>query len=322
MRATANRCSATLASCSMTPRSACVFAWIRGRWTLTATIVPSCSVARWTWAVDAAANGSCSKVAYSTSGSEPSSFVTMACDVVPGERSGFALELGELVDPGRAAGRRSGWPSSGRSSRRSGPSCWSIAPDPFRSGGAAERVLLAQDHAREPAPDRTERRIRAGAMSRRSSRSCCRPAAGAGSRGSRCAGASAATPGSVHIAAIALRVQVRSVEAQGRVGKRWRGACTAPAATMTQRMVGWATVAILIGAMIEVIQMAMALMITTNKPIVENRSRPVRATRTGRANRLTRTRTAAQVRKPMSAGPAEGGDRRATPSRTGTAGGP
>ena len=41
----------------MTPRSAWVLARIRGRWTLTATSVPSSSVARWTWAVEAAANG-------------------------------------------------------------------------------------------------------------------------------------------------------------------------------------------------------------------------------------------------------------------------
>ena len=48
-----------------------------------------------------------------------------------------------------------------------------------------------------------------------------------------------------------------------------------PAATMIHRTVGSATVAILIGAMTEVIQMAIALMITTKKPIVENSSRPV-----------------------------------------------
>ena len=57
----------------MTPRSALVLATICGRWTLTATSVPSWSVARWTWAVDAAANGSCSIVANSSSGGRPSS---------------------------------------------------------------------------------------------------------------------------------------------------------------------------------------------------------------------------------------------------------
>ena len=72
-RASANRCSAVFASSCMTPRSAFVFATIRGRWTLTATSVPSASVARWTWAVDAAANGCSSIVANSSSGGRPSS---------------------------------------------------------------------------------------------------------------------------------------------------------------------------------------------------------------------------------------------------------
>ncbi len=71
------------------------------------------------------------------------------------------------------------------------------------------------------------------------------------------------------------------------------------APTMIHRNTGSATMPILIGAMIEVIQIAMALMITTNRPSVVNSSRPNRATRTGRANRLTRTRTAAHVAKPM-----------------------
>ena len=62
----------------MTPRSACVLARIRGRWTFTATIVPSWRVAWWTWAVEAAANGTGSNVAYSSSGGEPNSLVTMA----------------------------------------------------------------------------------------------------------------------------------------------------------------------------------------------------------------------------------------------------
>ena len=47
--------------------------WMSGRCTFTATSVPSCRVARWTWAVEAAANGSRSKVAYSSSGGAPSS---------------------------------------------------------------------------------------------------------------------------------------------------------------------------------------------------------------------------------------------------------
>ena len=72
---------------------------------------------------------------------------------------------------------------------------------------------------------------------------------------------------------------------------------------MIHRNVGWATSAILIGAKTEVIQIAMALMITTKKPIVENSRRPVSATRTGRAKRLTSTRTAAHDRNPMRPAP-------------------
>src|SRR6185436_2255728 len=62
------------------------------------------------------------------------------------------------------------------------------------------------------------------------------------------------------------------------------------AATMIQSQVGEATIPILIGAMMLVIQIAIALMMTTKKPRLENRSRPVSATITGRANRLTSTR--------------------------------
>ena len=72
-RASANRDSAVFASSCMTPRSALVFATIRGRWIFTATSVPSGSVARWTWAVEAAANGCSSIVANSSSGGRPSS---------------------------------------------------------------------------------------------------------------------------------------------------------------------------------------------------------------------------------------------------------
>ena len=69
---------------------------------------------------------------------------------------------------------------------------------------------------------------------------------------------------------------------------------------MIHRMTGWARSAmpILIGEMTEVSHSANALMTTTNRPRVENSSRPVRATRTGRAKRLTSTRIAAQIRKP------------------------
>ena len=72
------------------------------------------------------------------------------------------------------------------------------------------------------------------------------------------------------------------------------------AATMIQRRTGWARLAmpILTGEMTEVSHSANALMTTTNRPRVENSSRPVRATRTGRAKRLTSTRIPAQIRNP------------------------
>ena len=57
----------------MTPRSARTFDWTSGRCTLTTTARPSFSVARWTWAREAAANGSGSIDPYSSSGSAPSS---------------------------------------------------------------------------------------------------------------------------------------------------------------------------------------------------------------------------------------------------------
>ena len=75
------------------------------------------------------------------------------------------------------------------------------------------------------------------------------------------------------------------------------------AATMIHRKAGSATMPILIGAISEVSQIAIALMITMNSPSVEYRSRPVSATRTGRAKRLTSTRIAAQLRKPMGPAP-------------------
>ncbi len=72
---------------------------------------------------------------------------------------------------------------------------------------------------------------------------------------------------------------------------------------MIHSHVGSATCAILIGAMSEVSHSAIALMITTKKPIVVKRRRPVNATNTGRAKRLTRTRIAAHDRKPIRPAP-------------------
>ena len=81
------------------------------------------------------------------------------------------------------------------------------------------------------------------------------------------------------------------------------------AATMTHRKTGSATVPILIGAISEVSQMAIALMITMKSPSVENSRRPVSATSTGRANRLTRTRTAAHDQEADGAGATQRHDR-------------
>ena len=75
------------------------------------------------------------------------------------------------------------------------------------------------------------------------------------------------------------------------------------AATMIQSSVGSATMAIFTGLISEASQIAMAFTITMNRPIVDRSSRPVSATITGRANRLTRTRTAAQTRKPSGPAP-------------------
>ena len=72
-RTVSDRLAATRAAFCRMPRSARIMRWMSGRCTLTATGVPSCRVARWTWAVEAAANGSGSKVAYSSSGGAPSS---------------------------------------------------------------------------------------------------------------------------------------------------------------------------------------------------------------------------------------------------------
>ena len=89
----------------MTPRSAFVLATIRGRWTLTATSVPSWSVARWTWAVEAAANGSWSIEAYRSSGGLPSSpwISWVASSQENGAASLWSLDSSVT----QAAGRRS-----------------------------------------------------------------------------------------------------------------------------------------------------------------------------------------------------------------------
>ncbi len=89
LRANEERRSATRLTSCITPRSAFVIAWISGRWTLTATSLPSARVARWTWAVEAAANGSWSKVAKISSGGLPSclAMISLACSYGNGATS-------------------------------------------------------------------------------------------------------------------------------------------------------------------------------------------------------------------------------------------
>ena len=95
------------ASSVMTPRSALVLATIRGRWTLTATSVPSWSVARCTWAVDAAANGSCSIVANSSSGGLPSSswIISRASSQGNGAASLWSFDSSSMSSGGSASPR-------------------------------------------------------------------------------------------------------------------------------------------------------------------------------------------------------------------------
>ena len=91
----------------MTPRSALVLATICGRWTLTATTVPSWSVALWTWAVDAAANGTGSIVANSSSGSRPSSprMTARASSHGNGAASLWSLDSSAMRSAGRTSPR-------------------------------------------------------------------------------------------------------------------------------------------------------------------------------------------------------------------------
>ena len=73
VRTISERCDATRAAFSRIPRSERTLLVISGRCTLTATLVPSWRNARCTCAVEAAANGSGSKEAYSSSGGAPNS---------------------------------------------------------------------------------------------------------------------------------------------------------------------------------------------------------------------------------------------------------
>ncbi len=102
LRAARRRRAPRSAGCRGRRGSRCV---ICGRCTLTATCVPSCSVARCTWAVEAAANGSGSNVAYSSSGGAPSSSMMSLAHLVAGERRDGVLQLGEL---GRHVDRQHG----------------------------------------------------------------------------------------------------------------------------------------------------------------------------------------------------------------------
>ena len=125
-----------------------------GRWTLTATSSPLCSVARWTWPIDAAANDWCSNVANTTSGSAPSSLADDLADLVVAERRDLVEQPEQLVAVRGPAGGRSAGPASGRASptprrdcskarrRRTGPGRWS-APGRCRAGAMNRRKNTA-----------------------------------------------------------------------------------------------------------------------------------------------------------------------------------
>ena len=80
-------------------------ATIRGRWILTATSVPSASVARWTCAVEAAANGSCSIEAKTSSGSRPSS--ALITSTASSQGNGAASAWSRANSVVQSVGRRS-----------------------------------------------------------------------------------------------------------------------------------------------------------------------------------------------------------------------
>ena len=172
---------AARASSCITPRSALVLATMLGRWTLTATSVPSWSVARWTWAVDAAAKRLLLDVAKSSSGGLPSSLDDDAARLLATgtARRRSAASAAPQAIPGAAP--RRGSPPSGRSSRRSG-----------RGPGACSRIRAGVD---TPTSGSSSRRITRWIQARtrptgvppgrcraRTGRGCRRPAGSAGSR--------------------------------------------------------------------------------------------------------------------------------------------
>jgi hypothetical protein len=74
------------------------------------------------------------------------------------------------------------------------------------------------------------------------------------------------------------------------------------APTTTQRNTGWATLT-RSGETRLASQKAMTLIATANRPSVESSIRPVKATMTGLANRLTRASATANQTKPRSPAP-------------------
>ena len=119
--------------------------------------VPSWSVARWTWAVEAAANGSGSIVANSSSGGLAELVLDDGARLLPRERRGVALELGQLGDDvGRQHVAAARDHLADLDVRRA--ELLEQDPEPLAARAPSRSVLLAQDPRREPAPERRDRR--------------------------------------------------------------------------------------------------------------------------------------------------------------------
>ena len=146
----------------MTPRSARTFAWTSGRCTLITTSRPSWSVARWTWASDAAPNGVCSigreqrlRIRTQLVGDDrPARAPTGRAAPCSG-----ACRARRAIPRGRASARLLAiWPSF----TKVGPSCWSITRTLAGVRQLLELGVRPADHAVAQPPDRRERRAAHG----------------------------------------------------------------------------------------------------------------------------------------------------------------
>ena len=219
-----------------------------------------------------------------------------------------------------AAARRPGWPSSGRSSRRSGPSCWSMQPDPRRAVGVLDERpprrgrACANQRRNRPTGVSVERDVEARRVDRvvdllepqvlddqvaaRRRQRLEEPP----DRGRRPVRRRSGPVEPEHRVGDGRqeRVQGRGDDEpqQDRAGRRRRSS----------------------GASSEAIHRTIALMTTTNRPIVESSSRPVNATRTGPDEAVDQDEDQRPRRgTPTTPGAPQLEDRRRVRSRTGTA---